>query len=477
MVRRIGSVALAVGFLIALLPLPALGRGAPKTLADVSRLGMLGGGAAPVDPDFPIDYVGLSWVSGGEPSIRFRHGERWGPWDHAHVDDIPRTAGRTFSRLVYGADADAFQVRGRNVDVRVTAINTTDGPRPFVWETPEAGASHILQPPIVSRAEWGANESLRFDKDGKEKCRRTFHPTQKLIVHHTVTANDDPDPAATVRAIYRFHTIDRGWCDIGYNFLVDAEGRIYKGRYSGPHGTKHQDTPTGENATGEGVTGAHVGGFNSGTMGIAVLGDYRTVDITDATHDALVEHLAWEAERHGIDPRGSSSYVNPVNGETKKNPNISGHLDWGPTECPGTFLYGRLPQIREDTGDRVGDGPLCPEGAICGTEGDDELLGTPGDDVIHAYGGDDTIRAFGGDDTIFAGPGADLVVAGAGGDVVSGGGGRDEIRGGRGPDVLQGNRGHDTLRGGRGRDNLRGGGGTDTCRGGPGRDRVRGCEA
>ncbi|MGH2695686.1 MAG: hypothetical protein ACRDIW_01705 [Actinomycetota bacterium] len=71
----------------------------------------------------------------------------------------------------------------------------------------------------MSRAQWGADESLRCNPDGTPKHSWSFYPTGKLIVHHTVTANNDPDPAATVRVIYVYHVQSRGFIDIAYNFL------------------------------------------------------------------------------------------------------------------------------------------------------------------------------------------------------------------------------------------------------------------
>ena len=101
------------------------------------------------------------------------------------------------------------------------------------------------QPPILSRSDWGADESLRFDAGGNEVWPPAFYPVQKLIVHHTAGANNDPNPAATIRSIYYYHAVTQGWGDIGYNFLVDEAGRIYKGRHSHPAGTT-ADTITGE---------------------------------------------------------------------------------------------------------------------------------------------------------------------------------------------------------------------------------------
>jgi hypothetical protein len=347
------AVALAAAFSV--VPVPVAALGPPETMAATRALGAVDGAAAPVDPAFPVDYLGVSWESGSPPSVRFLDADGgWSPWTPVHEDEIPTTDGRTWSTLVPAGDADAYQVRGANTEVRGVAINTTDGPRALEWSEPRAEASHLAQPAVVSREGWGANESLRCKADGTPKFSWSFYPTRKLIVHHTVTANADPDPAATVRAIYHYHVQSRGFIDIAYNFLVDANGIIYKGRYSGPNGTCFQDTLTGENANGRGVTGAHTGGWNSGTLGIAVLGNYEQVPLSEATRTALVEHLAWESERHLLDPLATSTFTNPAGGGSKVAPNISGHRDWSATACPGKNLYAALPLIRQEVAARTG---------------------------------------------------------------------------------------------------------------------------
>lgn len=88
----------------------------------------------------------------------------------------------------------------------------------------------MAQPRVIPRAAWGADESLRFSSAGKEIWPRTFWPVQKIIVHHTETQNNDPDPVGTIRRIYRDDTVLQGLGDISYNFLIDEEGRIYEGR-------------------------------------------------------------------------------------------------------------------------------------------------------------------------------------------------------------------------------------------------------
>ena len=80
-----------------------------------------------------------------------------------------------------------------------------------------------------------------------------------------------------MRAIYRYHAVERGFGDIGYQYLIDESGRVYEGRYSGP------DSSPGHDADGDKiVTAAHVGGFNSGNMGVALLGTLTSLEPTPA---------------------------------------------------------------------------------------------------------------------------------------------------------------------------------------------------
>lgn len=302
----------------------------PRTLASQHAVS----GDEQVVSEFPIDFLGVFYdgdVEGG--AVRFRRDGRWGPWVELHEDGV-EVAGRWASGLVPAGDADAYQVRvpGGARAARAVAINTTDGsPQPAaatVSGCPDATA-------VVTRCEWGADESLMT-------WAPEFYPTQKLTVHHTATANGDVDPAATVRAIYRYQAVDRGFGDIGYQYLIDEGGRVYEGRYSGPDSYPAHDA-SGVNV----VTAAHIGGFNSGNTGIALLGTLTEVDPAPAARGALENLLGELSARHSLDPHGTSQYVNPVSGVTKMVANISGHRDWAATECPGGTLYAKLPAIRD----------------------------------------------------------------------------------------------------------------------------------
>ena len=301
-------------------------------------------------------HVALHWRS--RPGVRVRYalsrdGVHFGRFRVVLMDETGEgRRGETFGALVVAAGARAVRVQSSRSLARLTLLELADrGPR--VARLPlRLTASVYPQPTVTPRSGWGANESLRFDASGKEVWPPAFYPVQKVVVHHTATQNADPDPAATIRSIYYYHAITQAWGDIGYNFLIDESGRIYEGRYSRPYAAG--ESPTGQDLNGNGVTAAHAQGYNSGTVGIALLGTLTNQDATPAARSALERLIAWIDASRGIDPQGVSLYTNPVSGLQATLPNIGGHRDVGATECPGGTFYATLPTIRSDVAALLG---------------------------------------------------------------------------------------------------------------------------
>ena len=314
-----------------------------------------GGTATP----FPVSHVAVTWT--GDPGalveLRFQDvGRGWTRWSRVEADpDLADPTGQhVYSRLDRVGDAGRVEVRlraGDARDVQAVAIDTEHGPRHLVspLRAPRpAGASPsndaIGEPPIVTRQQWGADQCPR----GPDPP--AFAPITKLIVHHTDTANNDPDPAGTVRAICLFHTQTRGWNDIGYNFLVDSQGRVYEGRWARDYAPG--ELPSGEDLQAQGVTGAHAIGANVGSVGVALLGTFDSAAPTNAAVNGLQAILAWKADRHDIDVLGSDPYTHD-DGSVSTFPNLSGHRDTSSTSCPGDLLYSDLPTIRQEVANRV----------------------------------------------------------------------------------------------------------------------------
>jgi hypothetical protein len=260
---------------------------------------------------------------------------------------------QTYSPVIWAAGARYARITSDRALGTVTVVAyQSDGPaRPAVATQPQVVNAAVDAPPIITRAAWGANESYRFDYAGNELWPPSYYPLQTLIVHHTAGRNNDPNPAATIRAIYYDDAVIRGWGDMGYNFLIDAYGNIYEGRHARNYaaGEAHD----GEDAAGNVARGAHAKNFNSGTLGIVLLGLFDTVLPTAAAQASLEKLLAWESDRHGINPLTSSLYVNPDNGTQQVLNHISGHRNVANTDCPGALFYPTFPTLRSHVASRI----------------------------------------------------------------------------------------------------------------------------
>ncbi|MEU8783901.1 peptidoglycan recognition family protein [Streptomyces sp. NPDC048637] len=303
--------------------------------------------------EFPIHYLGLTWVGAKRgAAIRFHQADgAMGTWQDLRagcaggVDGTGLTdSARAAAVLVPAAGAFGYELSLPDgaESVCSIAIDATKGPVRQVILPAEP--TRALGQRYFSRAAWGADEAKRFYKDGTESSKPIYFPVQALTVHHTVTPNNDPDPAATVRAIYEQHASKDGadYGDIAYHFLIDAEGRVYEGRYSGEDGIPAHDKE------GNAVTAFHTKGYNSGNIGIALLGTFTDQQPTDAAREKLVVLLAGLAKAHSLDPEANITFINPRDGVKKNVPAISGHKDWQATECPGAALQGELSTIRRE---------------------------------------------------------------------------------------------------------------------------------
>ncbi len=200
-------------------------------------------------------------------------------------------------------------------------------------------------PTIITRAQWGADESIRAKG-------RIYAPLSKLVVHHTASPNRPADPASVVRSMY-VAQVRRGYDDIGYNFLIDHRGRVYEGRAARSYGTALHDSEDGQ---GRGVMGAHAMFTNAGTVGVAMIGTFSSMLPTDDALNSLVRLLAWKVAAHRINPTGSDRFRAPYQ-RWKTFPNIAGHREVDATACPGRALARYIPTIRQQVKNRTGSFP------------------------------------------------------------------------------------------------------------------------
>ncbi|MGH2772503.1 MAG: N-acetylmuramoyl-L-alanine amidase [Actinomycetota bacterium] len=371
---RVAAVACLV---VASLPWAASPSYAIRVPETLFRLLRLTGDLTERSLPFAATDLGVTWRGSGTPAVRMSDdGESWTGWRTVSEseDMFDPATGTHYSELIDGRDARRVQVKW---GTGLAVINTDDGPLRTVKLLRSLFAA-TGQPPVISRAEWGANESLR-------RGAPAFSRVKKIFVHHAVTPNRDSDPAATMRGMLAYHVQARGWDDIGYNFVIDRSGRIYEGRFARSYAPG--EVPTGENPGGFGVVGAHTADVNTGSMGVAVLGNTNTAAPTAATMGGLTDLLSWHADRHGINPLTSDAYVNEATGATGSFPNIAGHLDspFASTSCPGRHLYSRLPELRNAVESAIAarspqSAPSMPTGArVAGSSPSDAMPDVTGD--------------------------------------------------------------------------------------------------
>ena len=290
-----------------------------------------------------FDLVGLHWLGSGSVSFSTHSvAGRWSPWHAAapESEDQPdrgspetmRSGRWRLGNPYWTGPANAIRYRLRGKVGRLRAYFV----RVPTERTPLRALSIAGSPAIVSRLGWSANERIRREKPRYATALRFS------LVHHTAGSNNysPTQSAAIVRAIELYHVQGNGWDDIGYNFLVDKYGQIFEGRYGG------EQRP---------VIGAHAQGFNTGSVGVAVIGSYNAKAPPPAAQQALASLLAWRLDIAHIDPRSSLTWISGGNprfpaGTPVFLRTISGHRDTGFTLCPGNALYRRLPAIATTVG-------------------------------------------------------------------------------------------------------------------------------
>ncbi|MFA5188230.1 MAG: N-acetylmuramoyl-L-alanine amidase [Patescibacteria group bacterium] len=304
--------------------------------------------------DFPFNAL---YVKMEDPSLsqntqdfqlymRFLN-ENWTEWFQTALDDDSQGKDSSLpvlmSQMIPTKLTDSFQyklifnnktAKDSLKNLQFIYLDTTKGPSGNFRISTQNNNDDLH---IISRAEWGANESYRYDANGQDLWPEEYYTPQKFVIHHTAGEKANVDPKSTIRAIQYYHAKVRGWGDIGYNYLIDSKGNIYEGR-----------------AGGEGTVGGHAYLRNRNTIGIAILGCYDTAlnsknkpdcntpdNLTEATKIALDKLIAKKSQEFNIDPLATSEFHGQI------LPNVLGHRDVGSTTCPGNLIYDQLPQTRQ----------------------------------------------------------------------------------------------------------------------------------
>lgn len=312
-------------------------------------------------PSSSFEMVGVTWPSGknyGAVEVRVLHeNNTWSPWQALHVHDDGADKDTPDATAAKIATEPWFTNTATQVEVRVPRANqhiladaklvTLSSAQRQSDDTPPlaSAAAAGSAPRIISREQWGVDLS-------SQKCKVGHTMTEKAAVLHHTTGTSDYSKAGAyrlVRNIHAYHTRVRGWCDMGYQFIVDKYGQTFEGRRGKP---------------GRAVRGAHASGFNSHTFAVSLLGTYMSGGMNSAQINAVSDVMAWRLGNYYRDPYGTAELTSAGIGGTNirvpkgtvvTRPRIMGHRDLGSTSCPGDTAYKQLPALRKMVKQKIRD--------------------------------------------------------------------------------------------------------------------------
>lgn len=302
---------------------------------------------------FPTRHAALYWTGNPDAQVTVsfsRDGATFGQPSTVEHDEVgmQRNNGLTYGALVPAGDATVARVTTDRPLGRLTILALAEGGT-TVQNTPVPGKPAGSAVMVLPRGAWGADEGLRFNGT-TPLWPPVFQTVQKVVVHHTAGANGETgaQAQATIRSMYYYHAVTQGWGDIGYNFLIDAAGVVYKGRSTSA--TTTDLDVTGENGAAQGVTAGHAYGYNSGSVGIALLGNFVSTLPTAEADAALKSLLIDKVGAHGLNAHARGLYTSPLTGAQIAFENVPGHQEVpdNATECPGGTFLARLKYMRDE---------------------------------------------------------------------------------------------------------------------------------
>jgi N-acetylmuramoyl-L-alanine amidase len=103
-----------------------------------------------------------------------------------------------------------------------------------------------------------------------------------IAIHHSLT--DDIPGGGDVEAFARYHVDHLDWPGIGYHYVVDADGTIYK-----CHSAE--------------IWSYHVGQHNRFALGVCLVGDFRQYEPPTEQYQATIELVKQLMNAYGIKPQ------------------------------------------------------------------------------------------------------------------------------------------------------------------------------
>ncbi len=321
----------------------------------------------------PVDAISIEMQSDDPAYVRAFQKGKWTDWQSLSVENEQDPTLRESNLVLFDESVSRIEFKGDVPAPAVHPIRISNAPIGYkVASTASIGAPHIL-----TRRDWGADDTLLYagnkppittGGDVQEVLASAGAPTQRetdckeaqtnwpdefktansvtkengktlswtrtyskkikaLVIHHTAiqVTGDARSGEERMRALYQYHSANRGWGDIGYHYVIDENGHIFEGKSGGPY-----------------VVAGHAYCNNVGTVGIALLGNFEVEQPGEEQIKSLQWLLQDLASTYDIDVTKNITY------HGKSMPAIVGHRDLLQTDCPGYYVYGLLDQIRSN---------------------------------------------------------------------------------------------------------------------------------
>ncbi len=335
-----------------------------------------GDGTIHIRFDEPIDAVSFGMESDEvDLTVSGKLGDgTWTEWKRLEIEKEFDPLLRETNLVLFPVPVDVIRVRGTTRGYDVHPIRLAD--EPVHYEV--AATANVPKPRILSRSDWGADDSFLFRKAEEQSTRSDVTPPQDtsaapvsqrvldceeaqrkypqefrtsntvtmrsgeryiwplsysnkvtlLTVHHTAMEvnGEQRSGLERMRALYEYHAKNRGWGDIGYHYVIDEEGRIYEGKAGGKY-----------------VVGGHAYCNNVGSIGVALMGNFSIEKPTQAQMHALQSLLHDLGNTYDIDLDAPVTF----HGRRFASP-IVGHGDVLSTDCPGYYVDQTLAQVRSN---------------------------------------------------------------------------------------------------------------------------------
>lgn len=314
-----------------------------------------------------VDFIELEFLSGQTRAYVQTEHTKLPLVMHSEVQT---NEGRNISDLEKVDSSQWFKVES-DWGVRLLGWNEYDN-KDILYPLREMVASiesKLIWIKIISRSNWWADESLRYDyaewakgwadqvnvmttydwddcgsfissypneyiysriKYSDSNWMPLLWPFQyspsikKIIVHHTAESDKSADLpwAEKMKSIYRFHTLTRGWGDVGYNYVIDGDWFIYEGR-----------------AWWDYVVWWHAYCNNIWTVWISLMWNFQNIKPTLPQLTSL-SNLVWYLwKKYSVDVSWNSTF------HWALSPNLLWHRDVRHTACPWDNLYTKLPNV------------------------------------------------------------------------------------------------------------------------------------